>query len=115
MADQVGKSRHLVELRKWKSGGGFDGAASAKTIGNSTLVKKIRAGVQYMKNEESTTNTGTVSAAEVRFETRKPYYPLTPEMFIYLDGKVLEIFEIIPHPTLKNWIIIRARRVFNYV
>lgn len=113
MADQIGKSQHLVELRKWKTGGGFDGAAAKKVLANSTLVKKIRVSKQYLKNEFKTTSTGQIAQAEVRFETRRPFYELKDDMFIYTDGRILEIFEILPHPTLKRWIVIRTRRVYN--
>lgn len=114
MADQVGKTNGLIELRKWNKGGGFDGAAAAKILANSTLVKKIRASKKYVRNEYTDSSTGTIAEAEVTFETRRPYYELKEDMFLYTDNRVLEIIEILPHPTLKRWIIIRTKRVFNH-
>lgn len=114
MADQLGQTSERIELRKWKKSGGFDGAANVKTLDNSTLLRHIRASKKYTKNPEIDSATGRITEAEVTLETRRPYYELTTAMFFHVDDRILEIVEILPHPKLRNWIIIRTKRVFNH-
>lgn len=114
MADQIGKTNGTIELRKWKKGGGFDGAGAAKTLSNSELVKKIHASKKYTSNDWVQNVLGTVAEAEATFETRRPFYEIDEDMFIYTDNRILQIVEILPHPKLKRWIIIRTKRVFNH-
>lgn len=113
MPDQVGKTRHTFEVRKWVRGGGLDGGAVTKTKDNTELVATPYGDVQYIKDENQNAGQGQIQKAEVRIETREPYYELTADMVIFHDGRLMSIFEILPHDTLPRWIIIRARREYS--